>query len=151
MVQPSNERWKVSDEQYYRLMRRAASVVRRIYKGAVIWRATFRGHPFYWRYSEPLKTLLSLDEYKAEKYERYRWFAIPDRNAYTKALWEDMGAHILDVAPMTDLMPLGHMGKYHPKDEVMNATDCLHYCSPGATYDQWSILLMNLLTGNIVV
>ncbi|KAF8283712.1 putative endo-beta-N-acetylglucosaminidase [Trypanosoma cruzi] len=151
MVQPSNERWKVSDEQYYRLMRSAASVVWRIHKGTVIWRTTFREHPFCWRYSEPLKTLLLLDEYRAEKYERYRWFAIPGRNAYTKALWKDTGAHILDVAPMTDLMPLGQMVKCHPKNEAMNATDCLHYCSPGANYDQWSILLMNLLTGNIVV
>ncbi|RNF14185.1 putative endo-beta-N-acetylglucosaminidase [Trypanosoma conorhini] len=150
MVRPANERQKVSDEDYYRLMRRAACVVRRLYEGTVIWRTSFRGHPFCWQYSEPLTAPLTLAAYKAKKYERYRWFAIPDRNAYTTMLWEDMGAHILDVAPMTDLMPLGHMGKYHPKHEVMNATDCLHYCSPGAAYEQWSVLLMNLLSGNIM-
>ncbi|KEG10700.1 putative endo-beta-N-acetylglucosaminidase [Trypanosoma grayi] len=150
MVRPENERQHVSDRRYYALMRRAASIIRRLYKGTLIWRTSFRGHPFCWKYSKPLTVPLRPEEYNVGIYKRYRWYAIPARNAYTTALWKDMGAHILDVALMTDLMPLGHMGKYHPKYEVMNATDCLHYCSPGATYDQWSVLLMNLLLGNIV-
>ncbi|KAH9601696.1 PC-Esterase [Trypanosoma melophagium] len=150
MVRPENERRKITDADYYNYMRRAASIVRRLYKGTVIWRTTFRGHPFCWKYTKPLTNPLTLNDYKEGIYDRYRWYAIPARNAYTTALWKDMGAHILDVAPMTDLMPLGHMGKYHPKYESMNATDCLHYCSPGAVYDQWSVLLMNLLIGNIV-
>ena len=150
MRDPANEERLVSDEEYFRHMRKALAIVKSLYNGTVIWRTTYQGHPYCWNYKEPLERPLRDEEFpRVVPYLRYRWWAIPHRNNYTVRLWQEAGAHILDVAPMTNLMPLGHLSRFHPKFAVRNVTDCLHYCSPGPVYDNWSMLLMNLLAGNL--
>jgi hypothetical protein len=74
---------------------------------------------------------------------------LEERNRISTAIWKEAGAKILDVAPMTNRMPLWHLGENHPDFQTKNVTDCLHYCAPGPVYDTWSTLLMNLLMGRI--
>lgn len=150
MRDPADETRFVSDDEYFRHMVKAYAIVRRLYNGTVIWRTTYQGHPYCWRYTEPLTEELRPEDFpRVPPYLRYRWWAIPYRNNFTTQLWRDGGAHILDVSRVTNLMPLGHLGRNHPKYAVKNTTDCLHYCSPGPVYDTWSMLLMNLLLGNL--
>lgn len=150
MRDPADETRIVSDDEYFRHMRKAYAIVRKLYNGTVIWRTTYQGHPYCWKYSKPLTEELRPEEFpRVSPYLRYRWWAIPYRNNFSTQLWKEGGAHVLDVTRVTNLMPLGHLGKNHPKFEVRNTTDCLHYCSPGPVYDTWSELLMNLLLGNL--
>jgi hypothetical protein len=150
MRDPADETRFVSDEEYFKHMTKAYAIVRKLYNGTVIWRTTYQGHPFCWNYKEPLTEELRPEDFpRVPPYLRYRWWAIPYRNNFTTQLWREGGAHILDVARMTNLMPLGHLGQNHPKFAVKNTTDCVHYCSPGPVYDTWSTLLMNLLMGNL--
>lgn len=150
MRDPWNEERHVDDAEYARHMRRALAIVQRLYNGTVIWRTTYQGHPYCWKYQAPLTEELKDEDFpRVVPYVRYRWWAIPGRNAVATRMWKDAGAHILDVTRPTNLMPLGHLGKNHPKNAVKNITDCLHYCSPGPVYDLWSRLLMNLLAGNL--
>ena len=151
MRDPMDEDREVSDEEWAGLMRNALRLVKaQGYNGTVIWRTTYQGHPYCWNYTAPLQAELKAEDFPVvAPYKRYRWAAIPGRNNVTTALWRTAGAHILDVTRPTNLMPLGHLGQNHPKFSVRNVTDCLHYCSPGATYDTWSMLLMNLLAGNL--
>ena len=151
MRDPANEDRLVSDEEYQRHMIKALSIVKRQgFNGTLIWRTTYQGHPYCWRYTEPLTEELTEDDFpKVAPYLRYRWGAIPGRNAFATKMWKDAGAHILDVSRVTNLMPLGHLSINHPKYAVRNVTDCLHYCSPGPVYDTWSMLLMNMLLGNL--
>jgi hypothetical protein len=131
-------------------MVKALGLVRREeYNGTVIWRTTYAGHPYCWQHRAPLDAPLRKDQFPAvHPYDKYRWEHIPERNQFTTDLWRRAGAHVLDVERLTGMMPLGHLGQNHPKFAVRNATDCLHYCSPGPVYDTWSQLLMNLLLGN---
>lgn len=151
MRDPADETRVVSDDEYFQHMRKAYAIVRKLrYKGTIIWRTTYQGHPYCWKHTKPLKEELTPEQFpRVPPYLRYRWWAIPYRNQFTKALWRTAGAHILDITRVTNLMPLGHLGQNHPKFEVRNVTDCLHYCSPGPVYDTWSMLLMNLLLGNL--
>lgn len=150
MRDPANENRVVSDEEYFRHMRKAVAIVRRVYKGTVIWRTTYQGHPYCWNYQRPLTRELRAEEFpRVAPYLRYRWWMIPYRNAYATELWKRAGAQILDITRITNLMPLGHLGQNHPKFALRNTTDCLHYCSPGPVYETWSMLLMNLLLGNL--
>jgi hypothetical protein len=149
MRDPHNEEREVSDEEWQGHMQHALKLVRALYNGTVIWRTTYQGHPYCWRYTEPLTHELAAEDFPVvAPYKRYRWAAIPGRNNFTTNLWREAGAHVLDVTRPTNLMPLGHLGQNHPKFQARNTTDCLHYCSPGP-YDLWSELLMNLLLGNI--
>eukprot|EP00759_Apiculatamorpha_spiralis_P008017 PhF_6_TR15036/c0_g1_i1/m.23595 len=136
----------IPDSDWMKFMETAAAHVRDTYNGTVIWRTTFQGHPNCWEYTEPLTEEIKTFPTVAP-YLRYRWDIIPLRNGFTTQLFQSIGAHILDVARVTNLMPMGHLGKYHPKFVAKGSTDCLHYCSPGV-YDTWSILLMNMLLGN---
>lgn len=150
MRDPADETRLVSDDEYFRHMVKAYAIVRKLYNGTVIWRTTYQGHPYCWRHTKPLTEELRAEDFpRVPPYLRYRWWAIPYRNNFTSRLWREGGAHILDVARITNLMPLGHLGRNHPKYAVKNTTDCLHYCSPGPVYDTWSMLLMNLLLGNL--
>lgn len=150
MRDPADETRLVSDDEYFRHMVKAYAIVRKLYQGTVIWRTTYQGHPYCWRYKAPLQEELRPEDFpRVPPYLRYRWWAIPYRNNFTTQLWRQGGAHIMDVARVTNLMPLGHLGQNHPKFAVKNTTDCLHYCSPGPVYDTWSMLLMNLLMGNL--
>lgn len=153
MRDPADETRVVSDERWQDLMVKALGLVRRQhYNGTIIWRTTYSGHPWCWRHSKPLEEPLSPEQLNPHvaPYDKYRWEFISKRNAFTTKLWRDRaGAHILDVERLTNLMPLGHLGQNHPKFATRNATDCLHYCSPGPVYDTWSELLMNLLLGNL--
>ena len=151
MRDPADERREVSDDEYYGHMEKALRIVKRQnFSGTLIWRTTYQGHPNCWEHTAPLEREIAGDEFpRVPPYLRYRWWAIPQRNNYTVAMWRAAGAHILDVRRITNLMPLGHLGRYHPKFKERNTTDCLHYCSPGPVYDTWSQLLMNLLAGNI--
>ncbi len=143
----------VSDLRWQELMVKALGLVhRQRYNGTIIWRTTYAGHPWCWRHTKPLDAPLSPAELnpKVAPYDKYRWEFIAQRNRFTTELWKKKaGAHILDVEHLTNLMPLGHLGQNHPKFATRNATDCLHYCSPGPVYDTWSELLMNLLLGNL--
>eukprot|EP00758_Cryptobia_borreli_P012031 Tbor_TRINITY_DN5712_c0_g4::TRINITY_DN5712_c0_g4_i1::g.19947::m.19947 len=152
MRNPKDDRINVNDDQYFTHMRNALQLVQRQkYNGTVIWRTTYQGHPYCWKYTKPLTKELNYDDFSTvPHYNYYRWKAIPKRNQFATKLWRDAGAHILDVSRITNLMPLGHLGQNHPKFESHNATDCLHYCSPGPVYETWSMLLMNLLAGNLV-
>lgn len=150
MRDPADESRVVSDDEYFKHMIKAFAIVRKLYNGTVIWRTTYQGHPYCWNYKKPLTQELQAHEFpRVPPYLRYRWWAIPYRNNFTVQLWRQGGAHILDVTRITNLMPLGHLSRYHPKYAVRNVTDCLHYCSPGPVYDTWSRLLMNLLLGNL--
>ena len=151
MRDPANEDRIVTDEEYRRHMTKALAIVRRQgFNGTLIWRTTYQGHPYCWKYREPLTQELTEEDFpKVAPYLRYRWGAIPGRNNFSTALFREAGAHILDVTRITNLMPLGHLSVNHPKYAVRNVTDCLHYCSPGPVYETWSMLLMNLLLGNL--
>ncbi len=151
MRDPHDEEREVSDAEYQLHMRKALGLVQgQGYNGTLIWRTTYQGHPFCWTYTEPLTEELKASDFPTvAPYKRYRWAAIPGRNQFATKLWKDAGAHILDVTRITNLMPLGHLGRNHPKYLLKNTTDCLHYCSPGPIYDTWSMLLMNLLLGNL--
>jgi hypothetical protein len=145
-----DEKIAVPDDKWKQLMVKALGLVKREeYNGTIIWRTTYSGHPFCWDHTKPLDAPLRGDQFPdVAPYNKYRWDTIPERNKFTTKLWSDAGAHVLDVERLTGMMPLGHLGKNHPKFAVRNATDCLHYCSPGPVYDTWSQLLMNLLLGN---
>ena len=151
MRDPTNEEREVSDAEWQKLMQGALELVQnQQYNGTVVWRTTYQGHPHCWRYDAPLTRELKPDDFPlVAPYKRYRWAAIPGRNRFSTALWRAAGAHVLDVTRLTNLMPLGHLGKHHPKFRIKNTTDCLHYCSPTPVYDTWSKLLMNLLAGNL--
>ena len=151
MRDPANEEREVSDEEWQKHQQTALRLVRsKGYNGTLIWRTAYQGHPYCWNYKEPLTEELRPEDFPTvAPYKRYRWAAIPGRNDFAVKLWTDAGAHILDIKRITNLMPLGHLGQNHPKFKLKNITDCLHYCSPGPTYDTWSMLLMNLLLGNL--
>uniref|UniRef100_A0A7S1Q2A0 Trichome birefringence-like C-terminal domain-containing protein n=2 Tax=Neobodo designis TaxID=312471 RepID=A0A7S1Q2A0_NEODS len=149
MRDPTNEEREVSDSEYEGHIKHAAKLVRALFNGTVIWRTTYQGHPYCWKYDKPLTEELRAEDFPTvPPYKRYRWAAIPGRNRFATRLWREAGAHILDVTRPTNLMPLGHLGQNHPKFALRNTTDCLHYCAPGP-YDTWSEMLMNLLLGNL--
>eukprot|EP00760_Papus_ankaliazontas_P002608 PhM_4_TR11180/c0_g1_i1/m.13797 len=147
MRDPADEKVVVPDTKWIQMMEAAARFIRDHYNGTVIWRTTFSGHPYCWKNTEPLMEEITTFP-NVHPYDKYRWGVIPLRNGVTTNLFKSIGAHILDISRPTNLMPMGHLGQFHPKFKEKNATDCLHYCSPGI-YDTWSTLLMNLLTGNI--
>jgi hypothetical protein len=151
MVDPADKSHAVSEQEYEDIMHAAVRVLKNAsFNGTVIWRTTYSGHPNCWDYREPLRNELTNDELnKDPKYRSYGWARIRRRNEIATRIWKGAGAHILDVAPITNLMPLGHLAKNHPDFASKGTTDCLHYCSPGPVYDTWSMLLMNLLLGNI--
>jgi hypothetical protein len=148
MLHPNNGSLQLSMDEWKGFMRGAAKLLRPYgaspapskpkrgdptpFNGTLIWRTLYSGHPHCHNYTEPLTEPLPLDEIKA-----YRWDEIPARNAFAAPLWRGVGAKILDITRPTNLMAVGHL-----------STDCLHYCAPGA-YDTWSMLLLNVLTGNI--
>ena len=151
MRDPTNEEREVSDDEWRRLMQGALELVQnQRYNGTIVWRTTYQGHPHCWQYDKPLTAELTAADFPTVvPYKRYRWAAIPGRNRFSTALWTAAGAHVLDVTRLTNLMPLGHLGKHHPKFRLKNTTDCLHYCAPTPVYDTWSRLLLNLLAGNL--
>ncbi len=121
------------------------------YKGQIIWRTTPHGHPNCFKSKHPSAHSLTTAELNFTAYKKYRWWALEERNMISTAIWKEAGAKILDVAPITNRMPLWHLGENHPDFQSRNITDCLHYCAPGPVYDTWSTLLMNLLMGRLDV
>ena len=150
---------EVTDNMFAAYMRRTATFLRNNYNGVVIFRTNYPGHPNCHQYDGPLKEPLPRPYPK--RWQKYNWESIFSRNAKATGIFKRSGAVILNVEPMTSLRPDGHVSVWHPKNYIWNGTsatkttseentavDCLHYCIPGPM-DTWTVLLINLLNGNI--
>ena len=145
----------VSDAEYARNIKAAATFLKQNYTGEIVYRTTHIGHPECWKYDKPLEEPIPTPYHS--NYTVFRWEAIPGRNAVAKEAFRDIGAKIMDIEPMMALRPDGHIAMFHPKNfyrkdgKYLRANsfyDCLHYCSPGPM-DSWTEMLMNVLRGTI--
>eukprot|EP01060_Flectonema_neradi_P017804 TRINITY_DN24644_c0_g1_i1.p1 TRINITY_DN24644_c0_g1~~TRINITY_DN24644_c0_g1_i1.p1 ORF type:complete len:425 (+),score=65.11 TRINITY_DN24644_c0_g1_i1:166-1440(+) len=151
---------EVTENMFTAYMRRTAEFLRKNYNGVVVFRTNYAGHPECQNYDKPLTEPLPRPYPK--KWEKYNWESIPSRNKRATGIFKRAGAFILNIEPMTSLRPDGHISVWHPKNYLWKGTnatkitsdeatavDCLHYCVPGPM-DAWSVLLLNLLVGNIL-
>eukprot|EP01062_Namystynia_karyoxenos_P082446 TRINITY_DN9286_c0_g1_i2.p1 TRINITY_DN9286_c0_g1~~TRINITY_DN9286_c0_g1_i2.p1 ORF type:complete len:476 (+),score=129.38 TRINITY_DN9286_c0_g1_i2:98-1525(+) len=155
MVDPVEGKTMISDDKYAGYMKQAATFLAKNYNGTIIFRTTYPGHPYCESAAGPLQKPYAPPY--PQTYAKFRWEAITRRNEIAVDLFRPI-AHILDVRPMTELRPDGHIGRWHVKNFPKHGppltgssiiTDCLHYCIPGPM-DTWTELLMNMLVGNVV-
>lgn len=115
------------------------------YRGTILLRTTPRGHincslmdkPIAKEHDEDWNRYFSDDSevYKKYRYERF----LPYINVLKSTFRDVTTATILDVAPMTELRPDGHLNP--PKD-------CLHY-NMSDVYFEWTQLAFNALRGRL--
>eukprot|EP00658_Telonema_sp_P-2_P044117 TRINITY_DN31991_c0_g1_i2.p2 TRINITY_DN31991_c0_g1~~TRINITY_DN31991_c0_g1_i2.p2 ORF type:complete len:129 (+),score=25.16 TRINITY_DN31991_c0_g1_i2:38-424(+) len=79
MRDPANEDRLVTDEEYQKHMAKALRIVKRQgFNGTLIWRTTYQGHPYCWRYTEPLTEELKEDDFpKVAPYLRCLLYTSP--------------------------------------------------------------------------
>ena len=108
----------------------------------LIWRTTSMGHPRCNTYNAPLSSVHQAAEALLGCevcVEQWGWHTFPMYDRAASELLGAIGAHVLDIRPMSALRPDAHSAKL-----FRGQPDCLHYALPGVP-DWWGALLLSTM------